>query len=128
MGIHYVEIFSLKPSLMEDMKAADLIISHCGAGSVLEASWLKKKLVVVVNESLQGNHQIELADALSEERYCIKAFPHTIVGLLHDWSVALKESNSSSSSSSVDIFQLEPYPQPDLSAFPKVVNSLFEWT
>ena len=49
------------------MKRADMIISHCGAGSVLEAISLRKFLIVVVNSTLQGNHQTELADAGRQE-------------------------------------------------------------
>ena len=74
------------------MLAAKLIISHAGAGSVMEALRnvcysrnqpclpfftalqtqdafcfsQRKKLIVVVNDKLMHNHQAELADAMSE--------------------------------------------------------------
>ncbi|EKX37417.1 hypothetical protein GUITHDRAFT_43756, partial [Guillardia theta CCMP2712] len=54
-----------KPSLQEDMAAADLIVSHAGAGSVMESLRMGKKLVVVANQALMDNHQMELADAMA---------------------------------------------------------------
>jgi beta-1,4-N-acetylglucosaminyltransferase len=70
-----VEVYRFKPTLDDDMKRADLIISHCGAGSILEAVKYEKELIVVVNNSLQDNHQTELADAMSEAGYCVATVP-----------------------------------------------------
>jgi beta-1,4-N-acetylglucosaminyltransferase len=44
--------YSLKPLIKNDMVEADLIISHCGAGSILEILEMNKKLIVVVNSAL----------------------------------------------------------------------------
>jgi UDP-N-acetylglucosamine transferase subunit ALG13 len=96
--IHW-EIYKFKPSLEEDMNNADLIISHAGAGSIMEglehcrrrnsgqnenmqtdkdhriqveqqsSSKEKKKLVVVINDQLMDNHQCELAYALKKRDY-----------------------------------------------------------
>lgn len=77
-----VELCRFKPDLEIDMRLADLIISHCGAGSILEAVKYKKPLIVVVNESLQDNHQTELSDALSNSGYCMSAFPKTLLQTL----------------------------------------------
>ncbi|KAL7677157.1 hypothetical protein ACOME3_003402 [Neoechinorhynchus agilis] len=50
-------------SIKEYLDGADLIISHAGAGSVIEALESKcKRVIVVVNEDLMNNHQCELAD------------------------------------------------------------------
>ncbi|XP_014224193.1 UDP-N-acetylglucosamine transferase subunit ALG13 homolog [Trichogramma pretiosum] len=68
-GFSYIEAFSLKPSLCETMKSADLIISHAGAGSCLEALDLKKPLIVVTNNLLMNNHQVELAKQLCNDGY-----------------------------------------------------------
>ncbi|XP_023322723.1 UDP-N-acetylglucosamine transferase subunit ALG13 homolog isoform X1 [Eurytemora carolleeae] len=62
--------FDYKDSIVPDMMKADLIISHAGAGTCLEALELKKDLVAVVNDSLMGNHQVELAEKLASEGYC----------------------------------------------------------
>ncbi len=86
------EVYRFKSSLEEDMKNADLIISHAGAGSVMEglehchrrnnefttannhkqedqSPELYKKLVVVINDKLMNNHQCELAYALEKRNY-----------------------------------------------------------
>lgn len=75
------DAYQFKPSLRQDMEDADLIISHAGAGSIMEGMELcaaanirgmsskgssarQKKLVVVTNAALMHSHQSELADAL----------------------------------------------------------------
>ncbi|KAF9927366.1 N-acetylglucosaminyldiphosphodolichol N-acetylglucosaminyltransferase catalytic subunit alg13 [Mortierella alpina] len=63
--------YSYKSSLQQDMENADLIISHAGSGSILEALRLKKKLIVVVNEDLMDNHQQELGSALHEQNHLV---------------------------------------------------------
>lgn len=82
------EIYRFKSSLQEDMQNADLIISHAGAGSIMEGmehcrnrNCLQdnndsdklcdslKKLVVVINDKLMDNHQCELAYALEKRNY-----------------------------------------------------------
>lgn len=80
------EIYNFKNSLHDDMEQADLILSHAGAGSIMEGlahgSRIDndkhpattpliphKKLVVVINDLLMDNHQTELAEALSKSGY-----------------------------------------------------------
>jgi beta-1,4-N-acetylglucosaminyltransferase len=61
-----IQCYSFRPSLDEDMQKADLILSHAGAGTVMETLRLRKKLVVVINTLLMDNHQTELAGAMAE--------------------------------------------------------------
>jgi beta-1,4-N-acetylglucosaminyltransferase len=65
-SIMSIRTYDFQPSLDEDMRRADLVISHAGAGTVMESLRLKKKLVVVINTLLMDNHQTELASAMAE--------------------------------------------------------------
>ncbi|CAI5652462.1 UDP-N-acetylglucosamine transferase subunit ALG13 homolog [Oreochromis niloticus] len=68
-----LEAFRFKNSIAEDISQADLVISHAGAGSCLEALGAGKSLLVVVNDKLMDNHQLELAKQLhidSHLLYC----------------------------------------------------------
>lgn len=49
------------------------MISHAGAGSIMEALTLGKKLVVVVNRDLMDDHQEELAEVVAKEGYGVMA-------------------------------------------------------
>jgi UDP-N-acetylglucosamine transferase subunit ALG13 len=64
-GIHFT-IYDYKPSLAEDMKKADLIICHAGAGTTMEALDLLKPVIVIPNRNLMDDHQLELASKLQE--------------------------------------------------------------
>jgi len=66
-----IRMYSFQPSLDEDMRKADLILSHAGAGTVMEALRLQKKLVVVINTLLMDNHQTELAGAMAERGHLL---------------------------------------------------------
>jgi len=113
-GVSY-SCFRFKDSLTDEMQRADLIISHCGAGSILEALGLHKMLIVVVNSSLQDNHQTELADALTEQGHCWSSSPSAVTTFLQGLpSLALTR-------------PLVPFPDPDLDAFPELVDGLFDW-
>lgn len=91
-----VENFRFKDSIAEDIQRADLIISHAGAGSCLEALSAKKPLLVVINEDLMDNHQLELAQQLHEDGHvqyttCTDlehTLQHTDLGTLKPFSPA----------------------------------------
>ena len=51
------------------IKTSDLIISHGGAGIILESLKNKRKVIVCVNDELMDNHQVELATSLEENGY-----------------------------------------------------------
>lgn len=107
-------IYRFKPTLTEDMSAADLIISHCGAGSIIEAMNMKKPLIVVVNSTLQGNHQTELSDALATGGYCMSTTPES---LAKDVTRIVQRESSG--------FMFKPFPEADLDAFPALVDEIF---
>jgi len=76
-----IEAYDFRPSLIDDMEKADLILSHAGAGTVMEVlrmtnsnnnngkddkDSISKKLIVVINTILMDNHQLELATAMAD--------------------------------------------------------------
>lgn len=54
------------------------LLLRLGAGTILDSLRAKRHLVVVVNESLMGNHQHEIADAMAEKNYLLKSTPETL--------------------------------------------------
>ena len=106
--------FRFKPTLDEDMHSADLIISHCGAGSILECLSLRKLFVVVVNETLQGNHQSELATELAAGSYCFSTYPTNLIPLL-------------SQKLSIDAHSLKRFTTGDPKVFSEIVDGCFDW-
>ncbi|KAJ9085352.1 N-acetylglucosaminyldiphosphodolichol N-acetylglucosaminyltransferase catalytic subunit alg13 [Entomophthora muscae] len=46
-----------------------------GSGSILESLRLRKRLVVVVNNTLADNHQAELAEELEKNSYLLLCTP-----------------------------------------------------
>eukprot|EP00128_Syssomonas_multiformis_P011031 Colp12_sorted_trinity150504_noHs@33165 len=83
-----IEYYRYKPSLQEDMQKANLVISHAGAGSVLESLGARKKLLVVVNELLMDNHQFELARHMEKLGHCFYCTCSSLADTLRkaDWT------------------------------------------
>ena len=69
-AIPELNAFSYCEDLRQAMSEADVIVSHAGSGTILEALNMRKKLVVVVNASLMHNHQTELAEAMVNAGCC----------------------------------------------------------
>ncbi|XP_052529543.1 putative bifunctional UDP-N-acetylglucosamine transferase and deubiquitinase ALG13 [Tympanuchus pallidicinctus] len=88
------EVFRFKESLTEDLRSADLVISHAGAGSCLETLEEGKPLLVVINEKLMDNHQLELARQLHKDGHVLYCNCSTLVETLQ----------------SMDLSALKPFP------------------
>ena len=96
------------PQYKNDVARADLIISHAGAGSIMDGLALKKKLIVVVNTSLMDNHQMELAQAMADRNFCLQTSVDGLQQVL----------------ASGKWHDLQPYPSPDEQAFPDLVDAV----
>lgn len=73
-----VQCFRSKPSIANDIKAADLVIGHAGAGTCLETLRANKPLVVVTNLDLMDNHQAELAERLASDHHLLQCTCQTL--------------------------------------------------
>ncbi|KAM6061239.1 UDP-N-acetylglucosamine transferase subunit ALG13-like [Chlamydotis macqueenii] len=89
-----VDVFRFKDSLDEELRRADLVISHAGAGSCLETLEKGKPLIVVINEKLMNNHQLELAKRLHRGGHVFYCNCSTLVETLQ----------------SMDLSTLKPFP------------------
>ncbi|KAJ8669668.1 hypothetical protein QAD02_000927 [Eretmocerus hayati] len=107
-GFYEIEVFNLSPSLHESMEVADLIISHAGAGSCLEALELSKPLVVVINDRLMDNHQIELAEQLYKDGHLFYSNCKNLLNLIH----------------SMDLSELQPFKQDKSKAIATMIDQI----
>eukprot|EP01017_Pseudomicrothorax_dubius_P025073 TRINITY_DN2674_c0_g1_i2.p1 TRINITY_DN2674_c0_g1~~TRINITY_DN2674_c0_g1_i2.p1 ORF type:complete len:189 (-),score=60.49 TRINITY_DN2674_c0_g1_i2:106-612(-) len=64
-----VEIYDLKTTFSKDLNESDLIISHCGGGTIMEAVKAKRNMIAVVNDTLMDNHQMEMYEKMTAEHY-----------------------------------------------------------
>ncbi|KAL7885841.1 hypothetical protein AOLI_G00061360 [Acnodon oligacanthus] len=83
-----LEAFRFKVSIAENIQLADLVISHAGAGSCLEALGAGKPLLVVVNDKLMDNHQLELAKQLQADSHLLYCTCSTLPQTLRDMDLS----------------------------------------
>ncbi|PVU88800.1 hypothetical protein BB561_005690 [Smittium simulii] len=98
--------FDYKSSLDSYYDSAELVISHAGSGSILNALRREKKLVVVSNQSLMDNHQQELAQELADLGVLVQSSVSTLASSLNNInSVTLKKFPPQNSSAVKSLFQ-----------------------
>ncbi|TPX60671.1 undecaprenyldiphospho-muramoylpentapeptide beta-N-acetylglucosaminyltransferase [Powellomyces hirtus] len=74
-----VKGFAFKGDLSKEIENAALVISHAGAGLILESLSAGKPLLVVVNRGLMDNHQMDLAVALAKMEVLVWADVEDII-------------------------------------------------
>eukprot|EP01039_Chlorochromonas_danica_P008543 gene8543-9416_t len=62
-----VEVIRFHENLSTVIAQAALVIGHAGAGTILDAVAGHSPIIIVVNDSLQGNHQLELASVVAQK-------------------------------------------------------------
>lgn len=62
-----IKTFDFLPDIRSEIKKHDLVISHAGTGSILDALRLNKPLIAVVNPDLLHNHQLDIAIELERQ-------------------------------------------------------------
>ncbi|CAN1175824.1 UDP-N-acetylglucosamine transferase subunit ALG13 homolog [Linum perenne] len=82
-----VDYFTFSSSIADHLRAASLVISHAGSGSIFETLRLGKPLIVVVNEDLMDNHQCELAEELAERNHLYCTRPDTLHKTITDMTL-----------------------------------------
>ena len=109
VGRVHVSWFRFSAALPEEMARAFVVVSHAGAGCVMEALELRRRLVVCVNDALMDNHQAELADALEAKRYLV------VARRPRDAARAVEAAATAA--------DLEAYPPIDAAVFPRLVDA-----
>lgn len=104
-----VECYDFKSSLEADMKGADVIVSHAGAGTVMEGVRLRKHMVVIINNILMDNHQTELADAMGKRGHVYVVPSPELLANLATWDA-------------IQAFRPVPKPPGDDYDFPRLLN------
>jgi len=99
-----VTIVDYKPFLNLDIQRASLVVSHAGAGTILEALAARTPLIVVPNPMLMANHQLVLAQRLAERGYLHLLSLPTDESTTHDDSDILGDS---------DVSKLRQFPPPN---------------
>jgi beta-1,4-N-acetylglucosaminyltransferase len=106
-GLLPMNSFRFSPSLDQYMRNASLVISHAGAGSIMEALSFKKPLLVVINETLMDNHQFELSDILHEQGYLTSTTCSQLEATINSFSLNITKA----------------YPAQNHDAFPALVDN-----
>ena len=101
--------FKTIPNLSQFIADSSLIISHAGAGTILDVLRMNKKLIVVVNQKLMNNHQIEIAETLHNKKHLLMCFSSAeLLKTLHN----------------IESFHPVPLPEPNTQGFLKNIRAL----
>eukprot|EP00825_Cyclidium_porcatum_P042382 TRINITY_DN5788_c0_g1_i4.p2 TRINITY_DN5788_c0_g1~~TRINITY_DN5788_c0_g1_i4.p2 ORF type:complete len:219 (+),score=62.88 TRINITY_DN5788_c0_g1_i4:120-776(+) len=111
-----IQQFQYTDKMQSYYSQADLILSHCGAGTLLEILRQGKKVLAIVNEELMDNHQIELENFLKKQNY-IFGF-ETIKNFTQQFEQFLSE---------YEIKQLSSYEKAEPNKINQIINEFFDY-
>lgn len=75
-----VDLIPFSQDISKVLSPADLVISHGGTGSIIDALRLNKKLIVVPNDTLMNNHQLEISVAFESRNLVKSCLPKQLNG------------------------------------------------
>lgn len=67
----YIESFRFAPNLEEYYSKADIVISNCGAGTIMENVTKGRALIVIQNPDITGGHEWELVTKMEKGEHLI---------------------------------------------------------
>ena len=106
-----IQICTILNNFENIIKQSDLIISHAGAGILLESLKNKRNVIVCVNDTLMDNHQIELAYSLDKENYV--HYCKNLNEIINDVKLILESKK-----------KIKIYPEFNYDAIPNVIYSM----
>ena len=68
-----IKYFRFAPSLDEYYQKADIIISNCGAGTIMENVTAGRRLIVIQNPDITGGHEWEIVTKMEKGEHLIWA-------------------------------------------------------
>eukprot|EP00921_Rhytidocystis_pertsovi_P005519 GHVQ01009505.1.p1 GENE.GHVQ01009505.1~~GHVQ01009505.1.p1 ORF type:complete len:344 (+),score=104.50 GHVQ01009505.1:92-1123(+) len=92
-ALSVINYFRFSPCLHSHLMAHTHIVSHCGAGCILDSLRAHKRLLVVVNTNLMDNHQLQLAQALSNKHFLLMAVSARYLFLNCKWRLMMMKKN-----------------------------------
>lgn len=101
-----VETWKFKSSVQSEVERADLVVSHAGAGTILDTLRQGKPMIVVPNPTLLDDHQEELSSRLDALGYL----------------TASAVDNLAATISAFDPSRLIPFPPFDGSRFRRLID------
>ena len=66
-----IEYIRFAPSLEEYYRKAEIIISNCGAGTIMENVTIGRRLIVIQNPDITGGHEWEIVTKMEKGEHLI---------------------------------------------------------
>ena len=67
----HFESFRFRPTLEDFFERADVIVSNCGAGTIMENVTKGRRLVVIQNPDITGGHEWELVKKMEQGQHLV---------------------------------------------------------